>query len=98
MALKTDTRSPRRAWRTGRPFRGERGLLFLRAGAVSIFPDQFLEHRQAPLDHAVGDAGAEAEIVRAAEVAAGDHQEVFLLGPVGEGLGVAAWGLVRVLL
>ena len=32
LALKTDTRSPNRAWWTGRPLWGERGLLFYGQG------------------------------------------------------------------
>lgn len=57
----------------------------LRPRSISHIPlpagfHQFLENRQASLNHVIGDAVANAEPARAVKADAGDQEEVFLLG------------------
>ena len=60
-----------------------RNMQNLRANALSLrLLDELPENRQAAQDHVVADAGAGPEVIRAAEVAAGDDQQILLLGLV----------------
>ena len=58
-----------------------------------LFLDQLLENGQAALDEILTDTVADTEILRAAEVIAGDQQQVVLLCLFGEGGSGAAGSL-----